>query len=100
MDNFTGAGVYYGAAAVEASACKDGSVYIVGGGNSACQAALHISKFAKDVNILIRKDALKMVAANYLVENICKTSNIKVLPNTEIESDRTEGPGNDHTHEL
>jgi thioredoxin reductase (NADPH) len=84
IDDFTGAGVYYGAAAVEANACKDGSVYIVGGGNAACQAALHISKFAKDVTILIRKDALKLVAANYLVENICKTSNIKVLPNTEV----------------
>jgi thioredoxin reductase (NADPH) len=84
IDNFTGAGVYYGAAAVEAHACKDGNVYIIGGGNSACQAALHISKFAKDVTILIRKDALKMVAANYLVEYICKTPNIKVLPNTEV----------------
>jgi thioredoxin reductase (NADPH) len=47
---------------------------------------LHISKFAKDVYILIRKDALKMVAANYLVENISKTPNIKVLPNTEVAS--------------
>jgi thioredoxin reductase (NADPH) len=86
MDDFTGAGVYYGAASVEAFACKGGSVYIVGGGNSACQAALHISKFAKDVSILIRRDALKEIAANYLVENICKTANIKVLPHTEIAS--------------
>jgi thioredoxin reductase (NADPH) len=86
LDHFTGAGVYYGAAAVEANACKDGSVYIVGGGNAACQAALHISKFAKDVTILIRKDALKLVAANYLVENICKTPNIKVMANTEVAS--------------
>jgi len=86
LDNFTGAGVYYGAAAVEAHACKDGSVYIVGGGNSACQAALHISKFAREVTILIKRDALKLVAANYLVENICKTSNIRVMPNTEVAS--------------
>src|SRR6478672_4161217 len=70
IDNFTGAGVYYGAASVEASACKNETIYIVGGGNSACQAALHMSKFAKEVNILIRRDALKLVAANYLVENI------------------------------
>jgi thioredoxin reductase (NADPH) len=83
-DDFTGAGVYYGAASVEAYACKGGSVYIVGGGNSACQAALHISKFARDVTVLIRRDALKEIAANYLVENICKTTNIKVLPHTEI----------------
>jgi len=56
----------------------------VGGGNAACQAALHISKFAKDVTILIRRNALNQVAANYLVENVCKTPNIKVLPNTEV----------------
>ena len=84
IDNFTGAGVYYGAASVEASACKNETIYIVGGGNSACQAALHMSKFAKEVNILIRRDALKLVAANYLVENISKTHNIKVLPHTEV----------------
>jgi thioredoxin reductase (NADPH) len=86
IDDFTGAGVYYGAAAVEAHACKEGNVYIVGGGNAACQAALHISKFAKDVTILIRRNALNQVAANYLVENVCKTPNIKVLPNTEVAS--------------
>ena len=84
LNNFNGAGVYYGAAAVEANACRNEIIYIVGGGNSACQAALHMSKFAKEVNILIRRDALKLVAANYLVENIDKTPNIKVLPHTEV----------------
>jgi thioredoxin reductase (NADPH) len=84
IDNFTGAGVYYGSASIEAHACKNEIVYIIGGGNSACQAALHISKFAKEVNILIRRDALKFTAANYLVENINKTPNIKVLPHTEV----------------
>lgn len=86
LDHFTGAGVYYGSASVEARACQDGIVYIVGGGNSACQAALHISKFAKEVNILIRREFLKEVAANYLVENISKTPNINVLPHTEVAS--------------
>jgi len=84
LDNFTGAGVYYGNASVEARACTNGIVYIVGGGNSACQAAMHISKFAKEVNILIRRDAIKNTAANYLAENISKTPNIKVLPHTEV----------------
>jgi thioredoxin reductase (NADPH) len=84
LDNFTGAGVYYGSASVEAHACKNEIVYIVGGGNSACQAAMYICKFAKEVNILIRRDALKQVAANYLVENISKTPNIKVLPHIEV----------------
>jgi thioredoxin reductase (NADPH) len=84
IDNFTGAGVYYGSASVEAHACRNEIVYIVGGGNSACQAALHISKFAKEVHILIRRDALKFTAANYLVENISKTQNIRVLPHMEV----------------
>ncbi|HET9137607.1 MAG TPA: FAD-dependent oxidoreductase, partial [Candidatus Kapabacteria bacterium] len=86
IDQFTGAGVYYGAASVEAHGCKDADIYIVGGGNSACQAALYMSKFAREVNILIRKDELKQVAANYLVENIKATPNIKVLPHTEVVS--------------
>jgi thioredoxin reductase (NADPH) len=84
IDNYSGAGVYYGAASVEARACENGIVYILGGGNSACQAALHMSKFAKEVNILIRRDALKDTAASYLVDNINKTPNIKILPHTEV----------------
>ena len=86
IDKFTGSGVYYGSASVEARACREEIVYIVGGGNSACQAALHISKFAKQVNILIRQDGIKNTAANYLAENISKTNNIRVLPNTEVVS--------------
>jgi thioredoxin reductase (NADPH) len=84
MDRFTGAGVYYGAAAIEANACRNEPVYIVGGGNSACQAALYMSKFAREVNILIRRDALSQVAADYLVQNISRVPNIRVLPHTEV----------------
>ena len=84
IENFTGAGVYYGAASVEAHACRNEIIYIVGGGNSACQAAMYMSKFAKEVNILIRQDTLKKAAANYLVENISNTPNIRVHPNTEV----------------
>ena len=86
LDKFTGAGVYYGSASVEAHACKDGIVYIVGGGNSACQAAMHISKFAKEVNIVIRRESIKKTAANYLIENINNTPNIRVLTSTEVVS--------------
>jgi thioredoxin reductase (NADPH) len=86
LDRFTGAGVYYGSASVEAHACKDQVVYIVGGGNSACQAAMHISNFAREVNILIRRDSIRNTAANYLAENISRTPNIKVLPHTEVVS--------------
>lgn len=84
LDKFNGAGVYYGAASVEAHACKDEIVYIVGGGNSACQAAMHICKFAKEVNIVIRRDSITKTAADYLIKNIEKTPNIKVRTNTEV----------------
>ena len=84
LEKFTGAGVYYGSASVEAHACKDEIVYIVGGGNSACQAAMHICKFAKEVNIIIRRESITKTAANYLIENINKTHNIKVLTRTEV----------------
>jgi len=56
----------------------------VGGGNSACQAAMYMSKFAKEVNIIIRKEALSQVAANYLVQNISNTPNINVIANTDV----------------
>jgi thioredoxin reductase (NADPH) len=84
IEKFTGSGVYYGSAAVEANACRDGIVYLVGGGNSACQAAMYLCTFAKEVNILIRRDELRQVAANYLVENIKKVPNIHVIANTEV----------------
>ncbi len=84
LENFTGAGVYYGAASVEAHACRNETIYIVGGGNSACQAAMYMSKFASEVNIIIRRSALSQTAANYLVENISHTSNIHVIVNTDV----------------
>ncbi|WP_336517154.1 FAD-dependent oxidoreductase [Pollutibacter soli] len=83
-EKFSGAGVYYGAASVEAHACRNEVIYIVGGGNSACQAAMYMSKFAKEVNIIIRKNSLSQTAANYLVENVGHTRNIRVLCNTEV----------------
>ncbi|MEP7107622.1 MAG: FAD-dependent oxidoreductase [Ferruginibacter sp.] len=84
LEAFSGAGVYYGAASIEANACRNEIIYIVGGGNSACQAAMYMSKFAKEVNILIRRNALSEVAANYLVENIIHTANIHVIANTDV----------------
>lgn len=84
LHKFNGAGVYYGAAGVEAHACKDAIIYIVGGGNSTCQAALYMCTYAKEVHLLIRQDSLQQAAANYLVENIEKISNIIIHPNTEV----------------
>ncbi|WP_295117684.1 FAD-dependent oxidoreductase [uncultured Chitinophaga sp.] len=82
--DFTGAGIYYGAAMTEAQACKDQDVFIVGGGNSAGQAAMYLSKFAHRVNILIRKDDLTSTMSSYLIDQIAGTENIVVRGKTEI----------------
>jgi thioredoxin reductase (NADPH) len=84
IETFTGAGVYYGAAATEAASCKDKEVYVVGGGNSAGQAAMYLSKFAKNVYILIRKEDLTSTMSAYLIEQISNVKNIHVLAKTEI----------------
>ena len=84
IENFTGAGVYYGAAITEASACKDKDVYIIGGGNSAGQSAVYLSKFAKNVYIIIRRDSLSYTMSAYLIHQIEELPNITVLADTEI----------------
>ncbi|MCR9253462.1 MAG: FAD-dependent oxidoreductase [bacterium] len=84
IDNFTGAGIYYGAATTEAHAVKDQEVYIVGGGNSAGQAAMYLSKFASNVYIIIRKPDLSSSMSQYLIDQIGDTENIKVLGFTEV----------------
>ncbi|SHN43246.1 FAD-dependent oxidoreductase [Chitinophaga sp. CF418] len=84
VSDFTGAGIYYGAATTEAAACKDKEVYVVGGGNSAGQAAMYLSKFAKNIYIIIRREDLTSTMSAYLIEQIAGTPNITVLPKTEI----------------
>jgi thioredoxin reductase (NADPH) len=84
VENFTGAGIYYGAAVTEASACKDKEVYIIGGGNSAGQGAVYLSKFAKNVYIIIRRDSLSYTMSAYLIQQIENIPNITVLTDTEI----------------
>ncbi len=84
VDKFTGAGIYYGAAVTEASACKDKQVYVIGGGNSAGQAAMYLSKFAQKVHILIRREGLEATMSAYLIEQIGDTPNIEVMPFTEV----------------
>jgi len=86
IEKFTGAGVYYGAATTEAHACLNRDVYIVGGGNSAGQAAMYMSKFAKDVYIVIRKGDLSSSMSQYLIDQIGQTDNIHLLPKTVIKS--------------
>lgn len=84
VGDFTGAGIYYGAANTEASACKDKDVFIIGGGNSAGQSAMYLSKFAANVSIIIRKENLSSTMSAYLIEQIGQTPNIQVLPDTEL----------------
>jgi thioredoxin reductase (NADPH) len=81
---FLGAGVYYGAGVSEASMCLGEHVYIVGGGNSAGQAAAHLSQFASQVTILLRGASLAASLSQYLVEKINLTPNIRVLPDARV----------------
>ncbi|MES2279112.1 MAG: FAD-dependent oxidoreductase [Bacteroidota bacterium] len=96
IGDFTGAGIYYGAAMTEATACKDKEVYVVGGGNSAGQAAMYLSKFAQNVYILIRKEDLTSTMSAYLIDQIKATDNIHILPKTEV----VEARGADRLQEL
>jgi thioredoxin reductase (NADPH) len=84
INNFTGAGVYYGSATTEANACRDKAVYIVGGGNSAGQAAMYLAGFARQVYIVMINKDLASGMSQYLVDQIKQTKNIKVVPDTEV----------------
>jgi thioredoxin reductase (NADPH) len=87
----TGAGVYYGAATTEAAAFRDRRVLVVGGGNSAGQGAMHLARFAKDVEIVVRRGGLRDTMSQYLIEQIAKTPNIHLRTCTEVAS--VEGDG-------
>ena len=91
IDDFTGAGIYYGAAMTEAAAFRGGEVFIVGGGNSAGQAAMYLSKFAKNVYILIRKENLTSTMSAYLIDQIGTRPNIHVMGKKEITAACGEG---------
>lgn len=81
---FEGVGVYYGAATMEAHMCEAQDVVIVGGGNSAGQAAVFLSRFAKHVHILVRADSLADSMSRYLIQRIEETPNITLHTRTEI----------------
>jgi thioredoxin reductase (NADPH) len=87
----TGAGVYYGAATTEAPVFSGRHVLVVGGGNSAGQAALYLARYAKDVQIVVRRESLRVTMSRYLIEQIEKTPNIRLRTRTELE--RVEGNG-------
>jgi thioredoxin reductase (NADPH) len=83
-ERFNGAGVYYGAGASEAALVRGEPVFIVGGGNSAGQAAMHFSPNASKVTMVIRGTSLKETLSQYLVDRICNIPNIEVLTCTEV----------------
>lgn len=83
-DRFSGAGMYYGAAQTEAISCADEEVYIVGGANSAGQAAMHFSRYASKVRMLVRGDSLTRSMSKYLIDQIEGTSNIVVETRSEL----------------
>jgi thioredoxin reductase (NADPH) len=104
LDQFTGAGVYYGAAMTEAISCRDEEIFIVGGANSAGQAAMYFSRFARKVTMLVRGESLVSSMSKYLIDQIAATSNIVVETNSQVigaggdqrlESIRVSGPGGD-----
>ena len=82
-DKFTGAGLYYGAALTEAMACENEVVYIIGGANSAGQAAMHFSRYAAKVHMLVRGNSLAKSMSKYLIDQIEATPNIVVETSTE-----------------
>jgi thioredoxin reductase (NADPH) len=84
IDRLQGAGVYYGGGTSEAISCKGETVYIIGGANSAGQAAMHFSKFAEKVVMLVRGPSLAATMSHYLIEQIEKTPNIEVWPRTTL----------------
>jgi len=84
IDRYSNGGVYYGAANTEALACRQKSVYIVGGGNSAGQAAVYLSAYAKEVKIVVRKPDLTSTMSDYLIKQIAEHDNIEVVGCSEI----------------
>lgn len=96
IESLTGAGVYYGAAMTEALACQGEDVFVIGAGNSAGQAAMYLSKYARSVTFLIRGDSLLKSMSKYLVDQIEATGNIFVKLHTQI----TEVFGKDNLEAL
>jgi len=84
LEAFLGAGVFYGAAAAEARAMAGQHVYVIGAGNSAGQAAIHLSRYAASVTMVVRGPGLAASMSSYLVTEISKTANIRICPSTEV----------------
>ena len=96
VDRLQGAGVYYGGGATEALSCKGEMVYIVGGANSAGQAAMNFAKFAERVVILVRGDSLASTMSQYLIDQIKEMPNIQLWAHASV----SEVHGDTHLEEI
>jgi thioredoxin reductase (NADPH) len=96
MAELTGRGIYYGSALTEATGCTDQDVYIVGGANSAGQAAVYLSRTAKSVTILVRAPSLRKSMSHYLIQQIEAIPSITVRTCTEV----AEAAGDGHLERL
>ncbi|MDO3702865.1 FAD-dependent oxidoreductase [Micromonospora sp. C28SCA-DRY-2] len=96
LAEFTGQGVFYGSTATEAPSCVEQDVYIVGGANSAGQAAVHFARYAARVHLLIRGADLTASMSRYLIDQLDRIDNVVVHPHTVVAG----GAGNGHLERL
>ena len=96
VDRLQGAGVYYGGGSTEALSCKGEIVYVVGGANSAGQAAMNFAKYAERVVILVRGDSLSSTMSQYLIDQIKETPNIQLWTHASV----AEVHGDTHLEEV
>ena len=96
LADLTGRGVYYGSASTEAQACGDEDVYIVGGANSAGQAAVFFSKYARSVHLLVRGPSLEQSMSHYLIQQLRAIDNVHVRVGTTVVA----AHGDDHLEAL
>jgi thioredoxin reductase (NADPH) len=96
VDRLQGAGIYYGGGATEALSCKGETVYVVGGANSAGQAAMNFARYAERVVILVRGDSLSSTMSQYLIDQVKATPNIEVWAHGSV----AEAHGETHLEEI
>src|SRR5246500_834307 len=96
VDRLQGAGIYYGGGATEAMSCKGEIVYVIGGANSAGQAAMNFARFAERVIILVRGESLSSTMSQYLIDQIQEVPNIQLWTHASV----AEAHGGTHLEEI
>jgi len=96
IDRLQGAGVYYGGGSTEALSCKGETVYVIGGANSAGQAAMNFARYAERVVIVVRGGSLSSTMSQYLIDQVKETPNIQIWPQASV----YEAHGETHLEEI